>query len=321
MERVFGEKDILLNPDDPERKYRVIPRDQRKNVHYGQRKLFLMKLFFFIRYWDISKIARPKVVYAGAAPGHSIPLLSMLMPEIEFHLYDPSKFGISASPKIRLYNALFDKEIAKTWANRDDIFFISDIRNSDYDPEGRGEITEKKNESYIVEDMFLQQEWYNTIRPVKALLKLRLPYAYKFIPKYFRYLAGYVLKQPWAPQMTSETRLVPIGYDICDYDVEKYGNQMFYFNTVIRETVKYSIPGTDFNGQDIDPPELTSSFDSTLEFSIIREYLRRQGLPEEGLESEVIKLSRLLTLELNKYRSDPVSLNILRTNAVTIAED
>jgi hypothetical protein len=91
---------------------------------------------------------KPIVVYAGAAPGNHIPILSDLFPEIEFHLYDPAPFKINPSNKIKIYNQYFLDKDALDWKNKDNVYFISDIRTSDYHVK-----TEEENEDAILGDI------------------------------------------------------------------------------------------------------------------------------------------------------------------------
>ena len=62
-----------------------------KSIHWGQRKLHLSEIDFFTSNTDKNELYT--VVYAGAANGHHIPLLSKMFPNLEFHLYDPAPFS------------------------------------------------------------------------------------------------------------------------------------------------------------------------------------------------------------------------------------
>lgn len=283
----FTNDQFLLSPDQPELPYRRRTNEEKKNVPWGQRKLFCGEQLFINRFCHISA---PIFVYAGAAPGKHIPLLAELNPEIEFHLYDPKPFQIESTERIHLYQQYFTDDDAKKWTGRTDVYFISDIRTADYT-----QMTEYDNESAIIEDMELQKRWYNIIQPVQGHLKFRLPYATKNMPTQIEYFDGYVFKQPWAPQTSTETRLVPYK-TMRKWDIVKYESQMFYHNIVVREQHKYLNPVTQ-TGTPVVPPELLNDYDSVAETVILMDYLKRKGL--EVTVDKIMSLSQKITTQLN----------------------
>lgn len=173
----------------------------------------------------------------------------------------------------------------------------------------------QENEKAVIEDMRQQERWYKAIAPVKALLKFRPPYAYEFIPRYFHYLAGYLLKQAFAPQTTTETRLVPYDTTEADYDVIKYGDQMFYHNTVIREQTTFENPFTG-DATPIDYPELTNDFDSTLEIYILIEYVIKMSGRDAATQETVVGLSRVIMQQLTQHQIEKVTLATLRLGPI-----
>ena len=161
-------------------------------IHWGQRKLMLSEMELLLLQGTGEGIT---VVYAGAAPGTHIKLLSELFPSTHFHLYDPAPFTVKArtrasapcalcvlggggyappaalrlteaqvqgdgradplqptlraprrpdslpscaphpvqeTTRIRLFQSLFTDEVAHTYAGRDDILFLSDVRSADW---------------------------------------------------------------------------------------------------------------------------------------------------------------------------------------------
>eukprot|EP00961_Rhodomonas_salina_P293788 3934036-Rhodomonas_salina.1 len=78
--------------------------------------------------------------------------------------------------------------------------------------------------------MLTQQRWHDIIRPLKSMLKFRLPWA----AGQTEYLSGDVYLQPFAPITSTESRLIPHGHERIMWDNRKYEEQMFYFNTVTR---------------------------------------------------------------------------------------
>ena len=109
--------------------------------HIGQRKLLMTEVWFLSQYnlQNIKKEKEPPIViYPGAAPGTHILYLSKLFPNVEFHLYDMSRFDInlrnkSTKPKnVFLYNQLFLDEETEYWKQKRidgiKIYLVSDIR-------------------------------------------------------------------------------------------------------------------------------------------------------------------------------------------------
>lgn len=315
MSSVTGVSEMaLLTPDDPELSYQRRTDDNKKSIAWGQLKLMISEIWFLTNYYQKSNVQNPIVVYAGAADGRHIRYLSeFFFPEIEFHLYDSRPFRVKASDKIHLYHRYFEDTDTLRWSahqrEHGNIFLISDIRTADYRI-----MNNAQNERAVDEDNRKQERWYRAIKPVAALLKFRPHYAYPFLPKSYRYLKGTLFKQPWAPQTSTETRLVPITGgnigknnetddvgDIIDYDVEKYGNQMFYHNTILRETKKFLNP-LDGSESPIAAPELMNDFDSVVHISVLREYLyvRTGSVPDP---KDVIALSQSLIDMLTEHLS------------------
>lgn len=287
----FKCSDYLLNSTDPELAYRRRTNDQKITIPWGQRKLLLTTVQFLTRFWDPAITPKPIIVYAGAAPGSNIAVVSELFPEMEFHLYDPMKFKVEGSEKIKLYCQYFMDEDANKWANRNDVFFISDIRTADYRI-----LSEYDNEKNIWQDMEMQSRWVKIIKPQSAHLKFRLPYPNKGMNQKLTYLSGYIFKQPWAPQTSTETRLVPYPtYEEKEYDTVRYESQMFYHNTVIREKARYW-------HEIINDGELKDDYDSSMEISIICDYLDKRNL--DRTVSNILHYSRLFTQRLNEGKPE-----------------
>lgn len=310
--REYTKKDLFLNPTDQELPYRRRKDEEKTAIHWGQRKLLLILIQFLSLFWDQKKVPNPIVIYAGAAPGTNIAVVSQLFPEAEFHLYDPNPFKINNTDRIKLYQQLFTNKDAKKWSGRNDIYFVSDIRTADYQKTRNLD----EYETQIQSDMIKQMEWVQIINPVQAHLKLRFPYTGGGRPTHVNYLYGYVLKQPWGPQTTTETRLVPIRNDkdqwsMAVWSSQKYQDQMFHHNVIIREQYKYINP-LENNNTPIDSPEILNDWDSRTEAQILMDYLRCRGAIVVG--SAVVALSRLITRKLginNRYKD---TLHILRSN-------
>ena len=308
----FDKPQIFLNPTDPRRVYFRRTDEKKTSVPWGQRKLLLVELAFFSLFWDPIQVPKPQIVYAGAAPGNHIEQLSIMFPEMTFHLWDPRPFQLAPSAQINIHQEYFTEEVAEQWKGRNDVYFISDIRTADYK-----DLDAEENERQITRDMYRQQDWHIIIKPVASLLKFRLPYSGVNQPMTLPYLDGILLKQPWAPQTSTESRLVVVGEQIKEWDCLAYEEQMFYFNTIVRETVQY-YNLFDCSIQPIDSPELLNDFDSMAEVYVLGCYLRlRKVEPNKFL---VATLSGVMTDSINKGKKFRDTIAALRANTRLIKE-
>ncbi len=283
----------------------------------------MTELDFIVRYWNPDLVKTPKVVYVGAAPGTHLGVLSDLFPSVEFYLYDERPFDelLNGKPGIKELNQkLFLGLDVQRWQGRDDVFFISDIRNLKHIREEIvSEQISRENERMIWEDMTLQQEWVQKIQPVRAHLKFRLPYSWPWLVREQGptkpYLDGLVYRQPWAPQTSTECRLVPYpDLRMRDWDYEHQEGLLFYHNTKLRMGVKFNNPLTGTNEA---PPEdigLTDDYDSTLTTYIVMGYLIKHGV--EPIPEKIYKLLRILINGANGGRTNLISHRAGLTNIV-----
>ena len=294
VEAAFDVNDTLLLPSNPRKPYKSGV--EKISVHYGQLKLLVSEIYFLSLYANLTNDIT--VVYAGAAPGIHIVALNFLFPTIQFHLYDPARFTIKANDRIHLYNQLFTDETANQWANWSttsvgkQLFLISDIRSiddEDLEAAKKDIQLQKRIEEAVDRDMRLQERWYNIIKPTRALLKTRMPYAYDWSPLTYTYLNGYMFKQAFAPQSSTECRLVP--YELADFPIDRYPRddplafpaeipkvrvynnkeyeeQMFHLNTEIRQKNIYT------RSVDIAGLGVTKDYDSAYFMYVLSLYLR-----------------------------------------------
>jgi hypothetical protein len=216
-----------LTSTDPEMKYHRRENEIKTTLHWGQRKLLLTEIEFLTMFAKKGDI----IVYAGAAGGKHIPYLAKMFPEVTFDLWDPNPFSIKETEQIKIFNEYFTEDVAKKYSeNGDKILFMSDIRTADTNKLDAEEI-----EEYVFNDMKMQQDWHETIKPKRSMLKFRLPWD----SGKTKYLKGDIYFQVWAPQTSTETRLITdkivngkIKYH--EYDNTKYESQCMYFNNVTR---------------------------------------------------------------------------------------
>lgn len=311
----FNPKYLMLSDSSPRLKYINRPLNEKRNVHWGQRKLLLSEIQFLTDFGeeDFDSSNPPIIVYVGSAPGTHLISLVNLFPDYEYHLYDPREFDphLYDLPEIKSFNNMFfSDEEAMKWSEVDrKIYFISDIRTADYTTMSKLEF-----EDAVIEDLERQSNWVKIIQPEESLLKFRLPFTDLYPEDTIKYLEGKVYVQVWAPRSSSETRLIP-DHDLkeIEWNIEQYDDQGFYFTSMIREHDRFFNPFTG-NKEPIDYPELLNDFDSTAEAYILDRYL---NIESDGSSYEaVVDLSRRITEELNigKPRDKWTTLSKIREN-------
>jgi cap2 methyltransferase len=150
--------------------------------------------------------------------------------------------------------------MAREFSNRNDILFICDIRTADYKI-----LSYEETEDAVELDQQMQMKWHLLMKPRYSMFKFRLPWGEGTT----EYLDGDIFLQIWAPQTSTETRLiVEKNANIKKYDHTKYEEQMFYFNTNTR--VKYYNREYLFNVIGLD-----HCYDCSAEIIVVLQYFLR----------------------------------------------
>ncbi|CAJ1440618.1 unnamed protein product, partial [Effrenium voratum] len=295
-----------------ERPYKSRKGESKTVLHWGQRKLILAEIEFLSRYYSSARC----VVYAGAAPGTHIGFLAKMFPKLHFELVDCRPFSrkleaeakemeeAAGKERICMRQELFTNTLAKAYATREGVLFISDVRTSKDDEF-------HPSQQAVEEDMKLQMEWHCLMRPLASSFKFRLPWCAGTT----RYLNGSIFLPVWGPETTTESRLfVETGgpeeaaEQLKTYDNQKYERQMFYFNTH-RRIAKYKHSHADYFR--------CSCFDCTSEAMILEGYFKAvQPTPEpvEAAAQDVPSLSRWLHKECHRYLAIGCGLFTLPNN-------
>ncbi|CAJ1026669.1 putative Poly A polymerase regulatory subunit [Leishmania utingensis] len=234
---------LVLREDAPRRPYRSNVSTASfecpllKGLHYGQRKLALSEVEFFLQIAmyakNCSSAASLKVlvVYAGAACGLHLPFLFSLFPTLDFVLIDPAPFcsqvkeiaSKEGSCVLELIEDFCTPElclrIRRTYCETHDIFLVSDIRSG----EPTGMSLNQEHTDMIQQDNYAQREWCFSLEVQAAMLKFHPPYpatkdsdltsnnAQDTTVEEYTYLDGTQLLGVWAPKSSSEVRLVVVG--------------------------------------------------------------------------------------------------------------
>jgi cap2 methyltransferase len=221
-------QELVLSPLSPRMAYDS--KIKFPEIKKGQRKLLITEIRVLTLWWNRRTTPSLLVVYAGAAPGTHIKVLIAMFPDITFHLYDPREFTIKASEKVVLFTGKegwVTDEVVKKYSGRNDVLFISDIRNTDYTS-----VMDIKNEKLVAVDMEMQRKWVDIMRPLIAMLKFRLPYIIPGNPLTSEYLQGTICLQPYSKSSSSECRLVVTNpASTFTYDNRMFEDMIFAHNT------------------------------------------------------------------------------------------
>jgi len=284
-----------LTFDFPQKKYKPPKFGEIKNIHWGQVKLLLSEIEFLS---DITN--RPLlVVYAGAAGGQHIPILSSLFPDILFILYDPSKFDIKPTPNIVIRNELFLDSNAKLYKHFSAVF-ISDIRIVK---------SGKVEEQQIIIDNKWQMDWVKIMDPLKSILKFRTPWLSD--PDHIISLYGKQQFQAFAPAHSSEIRLISQRpYVEKKYMNKTHDDQMYYFNNEYRNK--------NFHREDC---FFGVNYDTLRTANILKKYIENVSKFTFEFSVNIIIMALILYIEnkLGKYKIS--KLLIGQINAQDIAGD
>ena len=229
------------------------------NGHWGQRKLFNSELLFLYQF------TKPMlIIYVGSAPCIHLALLDKIIYKKFnirhiYHLYDGRPFNLTGSKittdnlKYKIFNSYFTDATANIYTNEDVInrkFGI--VKDKDYTGVVLISDIRRENIEYmILEDQALQMGWVKIIKPIKSLLKFKMPYPSINKAKNYNYLDGKIWLQIYAPVVSAETRLEVDGKNIKmkEYNIIDYEQQMSWYNNIarLRNLNKYVI--NDFNSK------------------------------------------------------------------------
>lgn len=283
------------------------------NCHDGQRKLLFSEIEFYTllqKRYDLSKLL---VLYIGSADGTHEPIIFDLFPELDFYFVDPNRFNIkhkyiNNKDKLIIDNSYYDdtkyKEIKKVAKmKKKEIVFISDIRLS---PE----------EEIVLEDMMKQERWCIQIEPIAFMLKFRLPWKDEIKnkkEKNFKYLKGEIYNQIFAPNHSTETRLINLDskkIEYKNYNIIDYEEKCYYFNKIIRrnyfkykysDKLKYYIAGYD------------DSYECSAIYNIIENYIK---LNENNRYKDLKQYEKIIKLinYINYYLDNLLRKSIINCN-------
>jgi cap2 methyltransferase/cap3/cap4 methyltransferase len=266
---------------------------ERSVIQWGQRKLLIMEIYFMMKYSHLSDT----VVYIGASPGTHLKYIAKCWKNHKFYLYDPTPFNKSLSnfPNLFMHQKLFTIEDANYWKDKN-VLFISDIRSSDI-------LSEKdlNMDNFVYDDMMLQKQFADIIKPVMASFKFRLPYK----DGEMDYYDGDIYLQPWSTTTGTETRLYTTCSNIKKYNFKEYESKMFYHNKINRIKL-YKID----NGEFLNLKKIgyDHCFDCHLEIYILNKF-KNYTKKMHDIDISIEKISNTIS-NLIYYGRDLLSDNV-----------
>lgn len=318
----FHPESLFLSDDSPTEQY-IPGKIEKVTLHYGQLKLLINDMFMLLYFWDPKEVPEPTLLSIGAASGQHYSILAHLFPAVKFIFYDPAEFAITQSQmdyihgpgRFIIHRQYFTDEVAAQYAGRKDIFLTSDIRRGDV--MGEAEETELNNR-VIQEDMNMQMKWVEIVDPVWAMLKFRLPYINtdaegNMTDILVEYLDGYLLKQPFAPYKSTETRLFPVKRDGV-YVKRKWSSilhqdQCYWHNRYARRE-RYLNPFT-LKDEPIKGEDLPNDYDSVA-FTYLVQRCFHKMTGQEATQAETLDLIDIILHGIDKWKQTPLSLKELR---------
>jgi hypothetical protein len=296
-------------------KYKKTAGDFKRQLHWGQLKLFLSELEFLtmvMKQYNTNTDNTTKndntdsklpiyFIYAGAASGNHIVYLQKLFPMIYFELYDPLKFAIKDTEKIKTHVQFFTDADAEYWSKRKDIYlvFCSDIRS---DP---------PSDENIVNNMNMQLKWWDIMKPELSMFKFRLLWTKGII----KYPEGDIYLQAYSGWKSSETRLIVKKHaKLIEYNNTEYESACFCHNTVNR--IKHYNNG--MSDLSIEKDGIDNCYDCTSFIHIAKEYLLSNiGIYDKSknimdfineIQKNIIRGERTIKSQTEKQISDMVDM-------------
>lgn len=189
-------------------------------------------------------------VYVGGSIGEYILILANMFPTTKFVMYDHNlsncirkvKEEGSMPPNLHHREEVFSEKVAAQLLLQDSLkssklLLMSDLRNitrNAWGNEGQVAVTDDN----VVNDLHLQENWVQLLRPRSAQLKFKLPY---HGPSQYSYLKGDVKVQLFGKHSTSEVRLTVDApadelqeYPRFLFDKQQHEDSMYHHNFVTR---------------------------------------------------------------------------------------
>jgi hypothetical protein len=293
-------------------------------IELEDRKIFLAVLQFLTNFHLNKNYGQIKhCVIRGNV---DVKLISKLFDKIEFHVYESNILSHDDTLK----NVKYFNDIS-LFKNEFNSFYFINIFNSNFDIFGSKTFDERN--SLLNKELQSQRDFVIQNSPDFSLLTFNLPIT-KNINEKYNYFPGILYTQAWGVQKSYESFLVVKKSDIQNignWNNIEYFYSLSYIQNKERNLLKYFNPftGRIYFGQA--DRQLMESFDDTLEFIIIKNYLTFFAATENQiylfsafLDSyfeynliEMRNVKRLLKLE---YENNPFKISNFKDNKILLSD-
>ena len=274
---------------------------ENSTVVPDENQRLLMAEINFLNLYFIPSDKKAIVVYIGSSPGNHIPKLTVLYPELEYHLYDSaepseqlSAFELKSS-NIIIFRHDFTEDDIEQYKNPDlDVYLFTDFLNHKmnallketqqvkYLPKSsetkiKLDLLTAQKEALFDEDMIWQMSIVEKMQPKVSFLKFRLPHFYEGITQdnTVGYLDGTAYRMIFSEAKTIECRLVVSSpTQRSDWNFKLFEKQMLYYNQITRENPVINPVSEDNMGI---VGGYGNGFDKMVRLWIYKEYLLTRG--------------------------------------------
>jgi hypothetical protein len=241
----------IINSEDRKLPYRNRLIEKRKMVHWINRQSLLLDIEFLCNHGNLSN----DVIFIGKY-NKCLPFLADLFPNHKFWLYS------TVEPEYKHDNIIWQN--SQEYPNSAIAIFNS-------------------------LDMEQQIDMYNTINPLAASLRFKLPYT----DGETTYLSGKLYYPIWGSSTSTISKLEVTSSEMQIYNNKDYESKMYRFNTCTRFQKMNTI---------INMGNIPKNYDIVSELFILSNYLRYIGKPELEIEAY------LKGLEINMTKYFKISL-------------
>jgi len=228
------------SPQDVYQKVDINKISRKENLLY---KIISSEINFLNIFFEVPKDKKAILLYIGPIVSKHIYKIAQLYPELEYHVYCGTSDNKSTE-NLLIYDRDFSEQEIPFFQNPNfEVYVITNFTNPNI--KSNYEIKNSENpqkyqdekETLIENDMLLQMNWMELLKPKVACLKFRLPKNYNISKSEFQYFKGLVYAQIFSGYKSTECKMVVRDFSIKSFwFIQKFNDQMNYYNNVVRET-------------------------------------------------------------------------------------
>ena len=260
-------------------------------IHWGQLKMLLITIIFFINV-ILETDEEVHIIYPGSARGDDILILCDMFPNTIWYLIDPHDHH----PK--LHNHKQVREIISDFFTEKTAQYFSDkFENRKFKLLFMSDIRKATDDESVLNDQEDNILWHKIIKPDYSYFKFRCGYETDEIYKYYK---GLIFLQPFAPQSSTETRLLlKKDLESYEYNIKEYQGKLYYFNRVMRPSFYKKSIINDNNYFD-------HCYDCTYFSYLIKNYLNHFPNFNPFKSTNIFDIMKKITNYISKYTNNRI---------------